>query len=137
MTSTAANVEERPPAWVDEFAEKLAPMLELRVVGTDIRQDGNQPYSFFVVQARFGDIRWTVEKLMHEFYSFDDELRRILGKERAAYLPRLPPRNRVKNWLGSVSNEQRMQELDEYMREMTLHLVSCDLAVHARCDAQL
>jgi len=99
------------------------PILELNVIGVDIRQDLGRPYSAFLIQAKYGSKRWTVEKRFSEFYAFDQKLRKTLAK--ANFLP--PPLKRTFLQPGPQEIENRKNQLNDY-----LHTLSVFIASHAQ-----
>jgi hypothetical protein len=119
--SDASSVHTKPPA------------LELNVIGVDIHQDIGRPYSTFIIQARYGSKIWTVEKRFSEFFAFDQQLRKLLGKSEM-----LPPPLRKSFLLpGPQEIEHRKQLLNDYLHILSVFIMSHTLgtnSVQKSCD---
>ena len=100
-------------------------VLELNVIGVDIHQDIGRPYCTFIIQARYGSKIWTVEKRFSEFFAFDQQLRKLVGRSNV-----LPPPLRKSFFVpGPDQIEHRKQLLNDYLHALSVFITSHTLGV--------
>jgi hypothetical protein len=97
-----------------------SPVLELNVVGYDIHQDVGRPYCYYLVKCRYATKIWTVEKRFSDFFAFDRQLRKLVGKSN------LLPQPLRKGLVHSSPAEldQRKRLLNDYLHTLTIFVAS-------------
>jgi hypothetical protein len=124
--SAASQGHDSSPRQHESQHAAQSPDLQLRVKGTDIRQDNGPPYQVYVMQARFGKKLWTVEKRLDDFCALDAELLRFMT---TCTLPKAP-RRRTSSMLSIATPAEdvatTMAELDMYVRALAALVVQLE-----------
>jgi hypothetical protein len=102
-----------------------SPVLELNVIGYDIHQDVGRPYCSYIVKCRYATKTWTVEKRFSDFFAFDRQLRKLLG--RSSLLP--PPLRRGLVNSSPAELDQRKRTLNDYLHTLSIFIASHTLGI--------
>ena len=76
--------------------EVSIPTLEMRSVTAQSARKAKKKkeslYVVYIIELRRGDVRWRIGRRFSEFYTLNKLLRKVLGKQTMASMPRLPPK---------------------------------------------